>query len=123
MRVVLADQPQTIRIGRSRYVVIAKAEYDELRARAGLPAGSVDAVDYAERAIARTLRQARMHAELTQAELATKLGVRQSMVSQAETGAMSVSDRYLRRVLDACGLSDDWHGTKPAPARKRRPRR
>jgi hypothetical protein len=30
------------------------------------------------------------------------------MVSQAESGHSRVSDRYVRRVLEACGLEGEW---------------
>ena len=107
----MAD-PQTIRIGRSEYVVIPKAEYLRLRARAAAPAGSVDAVAWASTRLGESLREAREYAELTQAALAAKLRVSQSMISQGESGAMRISARYVRTVLKACGLPEDWTNKK-----------
>jgi ribosome-binding protein aMBF1 (putative translation factor) len=112
-------EPQTIRIGRAEYVVIPKAEYLRLRDR-GLPAGTVDAIEYARKSIATNLRAAREAAGLTQAALADKLGVSQSMVSQGESATMRVSERYVRAVLKACGLPEDWGGKKPSKAKRGR---
>ena len=47
---------------------------------------------------------------LTQAELAKKLGVKQPIVSKAECGTGRVGERYIARVLKACGLPKDWAG-------------
>jgi transcriptional regulator with XRE-family HTH domain len=71
----------------------------------------VDAIEYARKSLAQSLRDAREHAGLTQAARAYKLGVTQAMVSQGESGAMRVRERYLRNVLKACGLPVGWKGT------------
>lgn len=97
----------TLIIGGAEYVVIPKAEYLRLQ---DLPPGTVDARAVARRSIADGLREAREHAGLTQAELAARLGKSQTMVSQAESGAARVSERYARAVLEACGLPEDWSG-------------
>jgi hypothetical protein len=41
------------------------------------------------------------------------------MVSGAESGGISVSEHYVRAVLKACGLPEDWVGPKAKPAGKR----
>jgi len=71
-------------------------------------AGSVDAHSYVRKSIAEGVRQAREHAGFTQAELAKKMGKSQTMVSQAESGAARISERYVTSVLKACGLPKDW---------------
>lgn len=73
-----------------------------------LPDGAVEAVPYAEQAIARSLRQAREAAGLTQVQLAEKLGKSQSMVGNVEAGRVRVGMRYVREVLSACGLPLNW---------------
>jgi len=56
----------------------------------------------------RRLFEARRESGLTQAQLAERLGVSQSMVCQAESGQSRVSDRYVSRVVEACQLPPDW---------------
>ncbi len=107
---------QTVKFGNSEYVIVPKADYLRLQKNAGIPAGSVDAVEYARGSLARTLAAARKQSGLTQAELAKRLGKSQPMVSGAENGTVSVSERYVASVLKACGLPKDWTG----PERKRR---
>ena len=99
------------------FVVIPKADY--LRLQGGkLPAGSVDAHEFVRQSIAADLRAAREAAGLTQAQLAEHMGKSQTMVSQAESGAMRVSERYVRAVLKACDLPMDWGGPKPRKRKK-----
>ena len=78
---------------------------------------AVDALEYGQRSLCRTLRAAREAAGLTQAELAHKLGKAQPMVTGAETGAARVGERYVAAVLKACGLPPDW---KAPRTRKRK---
>jgi transcriptional regulator with XRE-family HTH domain len=61
----------------------------------------------------------REHAGPTQAELAERLGKSQTMVSQAEGGTARVSEHYVKAVLKACGLPEDWSGAKKARKRVR----
>lgn len=56
----------------------------------------------------RRLWEARREAGLTQAQLAKRLGRSQAMVSQAESGRIHVSERYVNKVLEACGLERGW---------------
>ena len=101
----------TLTVGGVEYVVIPKAEYLRMR-DSGVPADAVDAHGFVRGSIAADLRAARETAGLTQAELAKKLGKSQTMVSQAESGAARVSERYVRTVLKACRLHADWNGAK-----------
>jgi ribosome-binding protein aMBF1 (putative translation factor) len=103
-------------IGGVEYVVIPKAEY--LRMQDMGAACGVDAHTFVRGSLGGDLRAAREHAVLTQAELAERMGKSQTMVSQAESGIARVSERYVRAVLDACGLPADWNGKKPARGRK-----
>ena len=111
--------PQTIKLGKTEYVILPKAEYLRLQSMAGVPAGSVDAIEYARGSIGATLRAAREHAGFTQAELAKALKKSQPMVSGAEGGTISVSERYVRAVLKACRLPEDWKGPKSAKRGRR----
>jgi DNA-binding XRE family transcriptional regulator len=112
---------QTIKLGKTEYVILPKAEYLRLQSIAGIPAGSVDAIDFARASIGKTLRAAREHAGLTQAELANALKKSQPMISGAESGSISVSARYVVAVLEACGLPQDWAGpSKESRARRAR---
>ena len=101
---------QTVRLGNSEYVIVRKADYLRLQKSAGIPAGSVDALEYARGSLALTLAAARKQSGLTQAELAKFLGKSQPMISGAENGTVSVSERYVASVLKACGLPKDWTG-------------
>jgi ribosome-binding protein aMBF1 (putative translation factor) len=114
------SHPQTIKLGKTEYVILPKAEYLRLQSRAGIPAGSVDAVEYARASIGATLRDAREHAGLTQAELAKKLKKSQPMISGAESGTISVSERYVKAVLKASRLPEDWAGPKRAKRGRKR---
>lgn len=94
------------------YAVLPKEELDRLIEEGRMPdAGDgqlVDALDYTRRLIAHDLRRARSAAGLTQAELADRIGCSRSMVAGAERGHQRVGERYLARVLEACGLAKDW---------------
>jgi transcriptional regulator with XRE-family HTH domain len=54
------------------------------------------------------VRNARLHAGLTQMELARRLGKSQTFVSHAESGLARIGERYVQAVLQACGLAADW---------------
>jgi ribosome-binding protein aMBF1 (putative translation factor) len=104
----------TLIVGGVEYVVIPRAEYLRLKDRAA-PTGGVEARPFVRDSLAAGLRAAREQAGLTQAELATRLGKSQTMVSQAESGAARISERFVKAVLKACGLPEDWNGE---PARR-----
>jgi transcriptional regulator with XRE-family HTH domain len=59
-------------------------------------------------AIAADLRTARTEAKLTQGQLAERMGLSQTRVSMAESGAEKVSLAFVKRWLGACGLPEDW---------------
>jgi transcriptional regulator with XRE-family HTH domain len=92
-------------------VLIRIAGVDFLLVPATRRTGSADANGTMSRGTAaakRRLWEARQAARLTQAQLAKRLGRSQAMVSQAESGTSRVSERYVSKVLDACGLQQDW---------------
>jgi ribosome-binding protein aMBF1 (putative translation factor) len=100
-------QTTEVKLGGETYVILPKADY--LRLRSGeIPAGTVDAIEYARGSIASDLRIAREHAGLTQVDLAAKLRKSQTMVARAEAGHVSIGERYIAAVLKACGLPKDW---------------
>jgi ribosome-binding protein aMBF1 (putative translation factor) len=97
----------TVTIDGMEYVAIPRADYQNMSGDKDL-VGAVDATEYARRSLGESLRAAREHAGLTQAELAKKLGKTQPMVSGAENGAVHVGERYVAAVLKACRLPKDW---------------
>lgn len=102
----------TLMIDGEEFVVLPKAEYLRLSKKAGGDAGggatTIDALDFTRAALGRDLKAARVHAGLTQAELAKKLKKAQTTVSGSESGKIQVSEDYVRKVLKACGLPEDW---------------
>jgi hypothetical protein len=42
------------------------------------------------------------------------------MISGAENGTISVSDRYVKSVLKACGLPEDWSGPQKKRVKRKR---
>lgn len=93
------------------YVAIPKAEYLRLT---GETDGAVDALSFGRSSLGRSLKAAREHAGLTQAELAKKLKKAQATVSGSESGKIQVSSKYVAKVLKVCGLPADW---KASPGR------
>ncbi len=96
----------TLTIDGTEYVALPKADYLRLVGKA--PTETVDALEFTLAALGRNLKAAREHADLTQGELAKKLGKAQSTVSQAEAGRIRVGEAYVRKVLKVCGLPADW---------------
>jgi ribosome-binding protein aMBF1 (putative translation factor) len=107
----------TLTVDGVEYVVIPKAEYLRMLDKK-VATGAVDARAFVRQSIGADLRAAREAAELTQAQLAEKMGKSQTLVSQAESGTARVSERYVRAVLEACGLPEDWSGQKKKHARR-----
>jgi transcriptional regulator with XRE-family HTH domain len=68
-----------------------------------------------DKALARRVRQVRLSAGLTQAELAKRLGRSQTVVSLAESGGSRIGDRYVRAVMVACGVLAETEGSEAAP--------
>lgn len=94
----------TLTIDGEEYVAVPRAEYDA-RSR-----GSVDALEFARRSIASSLRTARATAGLTQMRLAKKMGVSPMIVRHAEGGTSTVSESFVLSFLKACGLPKNWKG-------------
>ncbi len=101
------------------YIAVPVAEYERLQATGGSSDGR-DGVDWAREEMGRTLRQAREAGGLSQGELAKKLGKSQTLVSRAESGDMSVSEKYVADVLAACGLPKDWPASAASTSTKKR---
>jgi mRNA-degrading endonuclease RelE of RelBE toxin-antitoxin system/DNA-binding XRE family transcriptional regulator len=74
----------------------------------GASRGRTIAADQVQRLVGENLRAARIHAGLTQVELARRIDRAQTTVSQAEAGRIVVSEAYLDAVLKACRLPRDW---------------
>ena len=96
-----------LRIADQDFVVLPRADYMRLVEAAG-PSALKDAREVVRASIGASLRRARETAGLTQVELARKLRVSQPMVAAAESGKGRVAERYIARVLKACGLPKDW---------------
>lgn len=101
----------TLTIDGEEFVALPKADYLRLSERAGESPGTVDALEYTRSALGRSLKAAREHAGLTQAELAVKLKKAQPTVSAAEAGRIAVSEDYVKSVLKACKLPAGWRAT------------
>jgi len=100
---------QVIEIEGVEYALLPRAEFERLTAAAKESGEQLtDAQEYTRRLIAHDLRRARAAAGLTQAELAERIGRSRSMVAGAEGGHQRVGERYVARVLKACGLPKDW---------------
>lgn len=108
-----------VKLGKKTYVItiMPKAEYLKLR-KGEVPPNTVDAIAYARDLLAADLLAAREHADLTQEQLAERLGKSQTMIARAEAGNVSVGERYVAAVLKACGLPKDWK--PPTKSEKRR---
>lgn len=57
--------------------------------------------------LADRLKIARLHAGLSQGELARKAGVKQPVISQLETGK-NAGSTYVVSIAEACGISAEW---------------
>lgn len=79
--------------------------------------GRVPAHPKADLDLADQLKTLRKNAGLTQAELAERLGCRQSLVSMAENGRTYVSGNYLDRVRTACARLAPRKATPPGQRR------
>ena len=105
----MAESPGSLSIDGKKYVVLPRSEYQRLVNAAG-PAALKNARKVLRSSIGASLRDARETAGLTQVQLAAKLRVTQPMVAAAESGKGRVAERYVARVLKACGLPKDWSG-------------
>ena len=116
------NHPQTIKLWKTEYVILSKGEYIRLQGFVGIPEGSVDAIDFTRASIGKSLREAREQAGLTQAALAKAMKKSQPMISGAESGTISVSERYVKAVLKACGLPVNWSGSRSNATRRSKKR-
>jgi ribosome-binding protein aMBF1 (putative translation factor) len=115
----MAESPATLNVDGKDYVVLPRAEYLKLVQGSAKPETLNDARSVVRAALGSNLRAARKVAGLTQSELAERLDISQAMVSAAEAGRQRVAERYVARVLKACGLPKDW---KPATTARRKRR-
>ncbi len=97
-----------ITIDGAEYIAIPRADYLRLSSEID---GAVDALTFGRASLGRSLKAARDHAGLTQAELAKKLKKAQATVSGSESGKIQVSSKYVAKVLKVCGLPEDWKST------------
>ena len=100
-----SNSPTCVKIHGEDFVVLPKAEYLRLVLA---PPVLEDARTVVRQNLGASLLEARQKAGLSQAALARKIRVTQSMVSQAERGRMRIGERYMAKVLKACGLPKDW---------------
>ena len=70
--------------------------------------GYVDAIEYGQGALGRSLRAAREAAGLSQRALAGRIGQPASWISRAETGKVRVKAAQIAGVLRGCGLPENW---------------
>jgi ribosome-binding protein aMBF1 (putative translation factor) len=89
---------QTLRKNGREYVILPRADYDELRKRAELPAlpkpdadGNLPALEYLRVSIARDILRDRLALGWTQKELAKRAGVRVETLCRIETGKHTAS--------------------------------
>jgi ribosome-binding protein aMBF1 (putative translation factor) len=116
----MSDSPATLSINGKDYVVLPRAEYLKLVQKSPKAPVLRDARLKVRASLGTSLRKAREAADLTQTELASRLGISQAMVSAAEAGRQRVAERYVARVLKACGLPKDWTPGRPARSSKHR---
>ncbi len=87
---------------------------------------SIESTDYwkemEKNRIGNLLAGARLKAGLTQAQLASQLGIRQNMVSDYETGRRTYSDIMAKRLSAVLKVREAHvqYGSEPTPARYRR---
>ncbi len=79
-----------------------------VRVNLRLKEGANNASAQMRKMLGKNLRDARLHAGLSQADLAKRIHRSQAAVSGAEKGKFGVSAEYVRLVLRACGVSPHW---------------
>jgi len=80
----------------------------------------VEVVAFANKSIGKNLRAAREHASLSVADLASKIGADPDEVRGVEKGSLDVRESWVRAVLKACGLPNDWTAPRPTPKKRGR---
>ena len=81
----------------------------------GQAEGSADGERQLIREFGRSLREARKRAGLSQAEVATRLGIGQSYVSRVERGAQNITLSHCVRFAQAVGCTFSTEFTPPRP--------
>jgi transcriptional regulator with XRE-family HTH domain len=69
--------------------------------------------------LARYLREARREAGLSQKDLAKALGISRGRVAHAEQGLWAPPEAYSSRLLEACGLPQDWPRSRESESLER----
>ena len=92
---------QTLRIGRQEFVLVPASEYRRLTKLAARE--NVDAVEFANASIGRSLARRRRAASLSQARLATKAGLRVETLSRIENGHGNPTVATVKKILRALG--------------------
>ena len=101
---VLADLPvprQELQLGDRTFVVVAKEDFDQLARRAG----SAEPRAATEETFGPDLRRRRRQAGMTQAEVASRAGIRQETLSRLENGRGNPTLRTVRAILRSLGES------------------
>jgi len=112
----------SLSIGGVECALVPVATYEALRKTAGEVASemtnnplpgfrSKPSQPSRSRDFAKTLRDARRRAGLSQRSLAQRLGRSQATVCQGESGSGRVGARYVRAVLEACGFPPTWEAS------------
>lgn len=92
---------QRVRIKGAIFYLVPRAHYSRLVRESGR--GNVDAVDFARASIGRDLRRRRAKAGLTQAQVASRSGLRLETVCRLENGKGNPTVSTVRRILAALG--------------------
>jgi DNA-binding XRE family transcriptional regulator len=93
---------QELQLGDRTFVVVAKEDFERLARRAGSSAPP----PAAEESFGPDLRRRRRLAGLTQAEVATRAGIRQETLSRLENGRGNPTLRTVRAILRSLGEPD-----------------
>lgn len=111
---------QKIHLGRRSFYIVPRSHYIQLLREARQ--GFVDAAEYTRASIGRDLRRKRRKAGMTQAEVATRAGIRTETLSRLESGIGNPTVGTLRRILKALGERVQPAITRPL-GRRREPQR
>ena len=96
-----AVKVQEMKVGRERFYLVRKSDYDKLARKAEEP--YADAVEFARAAIGRGLKRDRLRANLTQAEVARRAGIRVETLCRIESGRSNPTVRTVKAILKALG--------------------
>ncbi|MBI1852039.1 MAG: helix-turn-helix transcriptional regulator [Planctomycetes bacterium] len=90
-----------LRIGRREFVLVPASEYDRLTKLAARD--GVDAVEFANASIGRSLARKRRTAGVSQAKVAAKAGLRVETLSRIENGHGNPTVATVKKILRALG--------------------